>query len=863
MAKIYATLDPQVSDREKRNADRARAIAAQGMVLLENRGVLPLGQGGNIALFGSGARHTVKGGTGSGDVNSRFVVNVEQGLEAAGFTVTSKSWLDRYDQALEDARQSFYDRMRAEGSNVIEKLFNDPFREPPVPAVTQEDIRQARTDTALFVITRNSGEGCDRRPGEGDFELLPEEKEAIRTLAEGFEKFVVVLNVGGVVSTSFLRRCPGIGALLLMSQAGNIGGYALADVLTGKVTPSGHLATTWAENYMDYPSADTFSHMNGDLNDEYYREGIYVGYRYFDTFGVKPAYPFGYGLSYTDFSLETLEAKAQGESLELAVQVTNTGKTYSGRAVVQIYYSAPEGSLEKPYQELAAYGKTGLLAPGQSQVLNLSYPLASMASYDEAAQAYVLEPGTYYVRVGEHSRSTHIAAALCLPERKVTQQLKNLFPLDCRMELLSPRGAVPYTYEGEQKEKEQAPRLTISPEQMPSYRPEYSVCGQEKEIPAPEEPGVITAGDVREGRASLDDLVGQLTIEEMADLCIGVARGDWIGESVIGVASSLCPGAAGDTSARLQSQRDIRSMVLADGPAGLRLCRRFVTDRDGRHIRGLDDIPFSDADIFQPQREKPQMPEGAKTYYQYCTAIPIATLLAQTWDLEAVREAGDIVGGEMKELGVTLWLAPGMNIHRNPLCGRNFEYYSEDPLVAGLCAAADTQGVQKYSGIGTTIKHFAFNNQEDNRMHTSAHIPERAIREIYLKGFEIAVRLSQPRSIMTSYNLIDGLHTANSYALVTNVARDEWGFKGIFMTDWATTRHDPNPALKYGCSSAAGCIAAGNDLTMPGSQEDLDEILRSVNAAPGQVPYPLTRAQLQACTKRILNSVLTSSAYED
>ncbi len=213
----------------------------------------------------------------------------------------------------------------------------------------------------------------------------------------------------------------------------------------------------------------------------------------------------------------------------------------------------------------------------------------------------------------------------------------------------------------------------------------------------------------------------------------------------------------------------------------------------------------------------------------------------------------------MLEFGVTLWLAPGMNIHRNPLCGRNFEYYSEDPLVAGLCAAADTRGVQKHAGVGTTIKHFAFNNQEDNRMHTNAHIGERAIREIYLKGFEIAVKQSQPLSIMTSYNLINGVHTANSFDLITAIARDEWGFAGIVMTDWGTTggmEMEPDKTFRYGCSSAAGCIKAGNDLIMPGRIEDVEEIVASVEAKT-----PITLGDLQACAKRILRIIAQSRAY--
>ena len=297
MARLFATTNPEISGREKRNMERARKIASQGMVLLQNRGALPVEKPGKIALFGNGARWTVKGGTGSGDVNSRFVVNVEKGLEEAGFTVTTKSWLDRYDRAVEEAKAAYgaalKEAVEKRGVMPILFLFENPYKEPPVSRITQEDCEKADADLALFVIARNSGEGKDRRPVAGEYELFEQEKEAIGTLCANFRQVFVVLNVGSVIDTKFLRQEEGIDAVLLMSQAGNIGGYALADILTGKETPSGKLTSTWAENYGDYPGAAKFSHMNKDVDDEYYEEGIYVGYRYFDSFNVTPAYPFG------------------------------------------------------------------------------------------------------------------------------------------------------------------------------------------------------------------------------------------------------------------------------------------------------------------------------------------------------------------------------------------------------------------------------------------------------------------------------------------------------------------------------------------------------------------------------------------
>ncbi len=873
MAKIYATSNGQISEREKRNMARSRKIAAQGMVLLENDGTLPLSEKpGRIALFGNGARATIKGGTGSGDVNSRFIVNVEQGLKEAGFEVTTNNWLDRFDETVRQSKEAYYGRMRQKleenGPAVFLEILTDPFHAPETLAVLDEDIQESRAETAVYVLSRNSGEGRDRRDISGDYELSDEEKAVIQKLAVSYSKFIVVLNVGGVIDTKFLRNTEGIGAILLMSQAGNIGGYALVDVLTGKAAPSGHLTATWAENYMDYPGADSFSFHNGNLDDEYYHEGIYVGYRYFDTYGIKPAYPFGFGKSYTDFAINVEEVKADAKQVEVTVKVTNTGAFYSGKEVVQIYYSAPVGRLEKPYQELAAYGKTGELAPGESEVLTIACPTSSMASYDTKKAAFVMEAGIYYIRVGNHSRNTHIAAALCLDEEAVTEILTNRLTPDCEIEELSAGDGSPYTYETEKAEKEAAPQIPLHAADFSvktaKYREENVEITYTGDAGAGRNDKVWKLTDVIAGKITLDELVGQLTVEELAALCVGASRGGLGNSTVIGSASVNCPGAAGDTTSELFEERGVANIALADGPAGLRLVKSFVTDQEQNLIPGMAEMPMPEIEMLMAGAPKPPVPDGAVTYYQYCTAIPIATLLAQTWDLEAVEEAGDIVGEEMEEFGITLWLAPGMNIQRNPLCGRNFEYYSEDPLVAGMCAAADTKGVQKHSGTGTTIKHFACNNQEDNRSHTNAHVSERALREIYLKGFEIAVKTSQPLSIMTSYNLLNGVHTANNYDLITAIARDEWGFEGVVMTDWGTTGSidmEPGKQFKYGHSNAAGCVWAGNDLNMPGSKEDIEEILRSVDAKEGEVSYPLTKADLQACAKRVLSVVMKSAVY--
>ncbi len=860
MAKLFASKDPNVSARERQNMERSRKIASQGMVLLQNSGVLPLKGVKTLAAFGNGVRHTIKGGTGSGDVNSRTVVNVEQGLIEAGYEIVSTAWLDRYDAACAEAQAAFQklvaEAMAEDPRKAIGFILGHGYKDPAPVAITEEDL-QVKADAAIYVISRDSGEGGDRKPEAGDYELFEEEKAAITALGQTYDQVVVVLNVGGVIDTKFLRSCPHVGAILNMSQAGNISGYALADVLSGKVNPSGHLTTTWAENYTDYPCADTFSHVNGNVDDEYYREGIYVGYRYFDSFNVTPAYPFGYGLSYTTFSIHTDSVAVEDAKVVVKATVTNTGKEYAGKEVVQVYISAPEGHLETPYQELKGFAKTGELAPGASETVTVSFPVKTMASYCETHACYVLKPGKYYVRVGEDSRSTHVAAALELGEKKIVSQLQNKAVLDEEMEMLHPTGA-PYGYEGEEAEKAAAPVIVLNPAEIPSETITYS--GEPTEMTT-DKTETITMQDVLTGKATLEELVAQLTVEEMADLCIGAARGNGIGaNSNLGMASNAVPGAAGDTTSNLIESRGIPNIALADGPAGLRLTKHFVAKADGTPIPELGDSPFMMPGM--PQPPKPERPADASDYYQYCTAIPIATLLAQTWDMAVVEDAGDIVGGEMEEFGVTIWLAPGMCIHRNPLCGRNFEYYSEDPLVAGLCAAADTDGVQRHPGCGTCIKHFALNNLEENRYANNAHCSERAIREIYVKGFEIAVKHSQPLSLMTSYNLINGEHAANKHDTVTAMLRDEWGFKGLVMTDWGTTgmMGALTPDTKYGPSDAAGCIKAGNDLTMPGNEHDLETIIKSVGAKAGEVAYPITKAELQACSYRILKVIFDCEA---
>lgn len=579
---------------------------------------------------------------------------------------------------------------------------------------------------------------------------------------------------------------------------------------------------------------------NGQWNEEYYTEGIYVGYRYFDTFGVEPFYPFGYGQGYTTFAQRVEAAMADAHRVQLRVAVTNTG-TLPGREVVQVYGSAPFYTLEKPWQVLAAFAKTPALAPGETRTVELEFPLTRLQSYDPNRAAYLLEAGRYTIRVGHDSRTTVPALYIELDGDAVTRCVRNICPLDCALPLLSRKDAPAW----QESVLSHVPVVHLAAAEVPTEKVTYA--GTPDPLPVPSTDHAITMQDVREGRWTLEQLVAQLTVEEMADLCVGTAREGQAGaDNIIGSAALTVPGAAGDTSVRL-AYRGVTNMVNADGPAGLRLAPHFRVTAQGKIL--APDKAFSEYAVeFAP------LQPGETDYYQYCTAIPVASLLACSWDLALLEDMGDLVGDEMSQYGIRVWLAPGMNIHRDPLCGRNFEYFSEDPLLSGLCAAADVRGMQRHPKAGACIKHFFANNQEDNRMSVNEHIGEQALREIYLRNFAETIAAGDPECLMTSYNLVNGIHTANSYDAITAFAREESGFSGYVMTDWSTssariTAQVSRPDAYYPCASSAECIRAGNDLQMPGTQENIDDIVDAVQNGTLPLGY------LQRCALRILRAL--------
>lgn len=764
----FGAYTPEESQRERDHKALARRVAAEGIVLLKNDGVLPLTTK-TVALYGPGSRMTVKGGSGSGDVRERHSVTIEEGLKNAGFTFPSALWMDRfkekYDADVSAWRNGVEEQIKKYNPIQTMQMFLFIGEHPmPYPACTpiQEDELTDETDTAIYVLSRQAGEGKDRRVEKGDYLLSDVEEDSLRLLSRHYRKLILVLNCGGAIDLSILDEIR-IDAVLFYGQGGMEGGNALADILTGAVCPSGKLTDTWAMRYEDYPSANTFGHRNGNLDDEEYSEGIYVGYRWFDEKEITPRYPFGFGLSYTTFDCEVQTVTDSNVS----VAVKNTGE-YSGKEVLQLYITKPDSSIDHEKKSLAAFAKTKLLQPGESQSITLCFDLKDIATFDEARSAFILEQGEYRLILNGTSCGTVNVDAEILIEQ------------------VKPIGSSAHT----QYKESFSPKVTV--------------------------------------------LLRRLSDKDKISLVTGGGYSIRCYNNVMG--------AAGRTCTKLL-KKGVPNIVLSDGPAGLNVNQSVVIMKDGtpRYPDGLP-ADWKWGWLRHFERFVKAKPGKGRPVYRYMTAWPSETVQAQTWDTALLEEVGHAVGREMLEIGVSVWLAPGLNIHRNPLCGRNFEYYSEDPLVSGKMAAAITRGVQSRSGVGVTVKHFCCNNQEDNRNRVSENVSQRALREIYLRAFRIAVTEGKPWCVMSSYNRVNGVYVCNSRDFCTGVLREKWGFDGVVMSDWNATDQ---------CSHAEA-INAGNDLIMPGNK-GVKKALQKALAAGA-----LNRDALNTSAGRILKMIFAS-----
>ena len=767
-----------------------------GAAALQRR--LPLAEPGEIALFGSGARHTVKGGTGSGDVNSRHVTTIEEGLEAAGFTIVTRPWLEAYDRIRLRAHEDFIADIRAEAAERgLPAIMVGMGSVMPEPEYTIPLVIPAGTDphAAVYVLSRTSGEGSDRTPEAGDLSLTNTEIRDILALNERFERFLLVLNVGGVVDLSPLDD---VANILLLSQLGATVGDAFADVLLGRAYPSGKLATTWAAWDEDDQIGDF-----GDPDDTHYREGVYVGYRFYDSVGKEPLLPFGFGMGYTTFDVQIRQVSLDCARVSIDVDVTNIGG-YPGKETIQVYASVPAGRLDQPLQALAGFTKTDEIAPGATARITVDVDLTDLASYDEASHATILEAGRYLLRAGTSSRQLSPVAVVELAQDATVRHLAG--------DLGEP---------GFTDWKPEVPAVL----DIPAGLPVLTVDPADLRLPDHAEPDEQSA---LEGFSEALTFARGLCDDELVHIVLGDYRRGEESGSVIGAASTTVIGAAGQTTTRIPG---LPSIIMADGPAGLRLAPTYGVDAEGPFSLGDSSLPATFLELMDDAgrealgiADETEPREPAEIREQYATAIPIGTALAQSWNPALAEQLGDVVGAEMERFGIHLWLAPAFNLHRSVLCGRNFEYLSEDPLLAGRIAAAITHGVQSHPGRGVTIKHLACNNQETNRLNSNSRVSPRALRDLYLRAFEICVRQARPAAVMTSYNLINGVHTSESAQLLEVILRREWGFDGLVMTDWVVdgmTRSD----MKHPRATAAATIKAGNELFMPGGETDREDLL--------------------------------------
>ena len=759
-----------------------RRAAADGAVMLENNGILPLKDGTRVALFGITGYESHYVGYGSGgDVNRPYAVSFADGIKNC----------DRL--TLDPTIESIYREWNKKNpiNNVFWGHWPFYFPEMPLDNTAVENARN-KNEVAVAVIGRAAGESRDCKLQKGSYYLADDEIAMLDALAEEFDDIVILLNIGGIFDMSWIEKYKKvIGAILIVWQGGMEGGNAAADLLCGKAYPSGRLTDTIAKRYENYPSSANFG--GKDFNE--YKEDIYIGYRYFETFAKsKVLYPFGYGLGYTEFEISANAVEKSNDKFIFNVSVKNIGNTI-GREVVQLYLSKPCGKLGNPEKILVAFVKTAELKSGESETIELIVETNQLASYDESKSAYITESGKYEFFLGKSIRENEAVFTFEQGEDEIDCQcVQASAPIE-NLEVMSA-----YEYNGKRiiknrkartKEYELGKRIL---ENLP------------EEIPQTGDKSFKLA-DVKSGKITMEQFVAQLNNNELE----AISRGDYVMNSPLGA-----KGNAGAFGGVLQSLRakGIKPVITTDGPSGIRLSA-------------------------------------------CCSLLPIGTLLACSFDPQLVEEVYSAVAEEMFAKGSDVLLAPGMNIHRNPLCGRNFEYYSEDPYLTGKIAAAAVKGIQSH-GASACPKHFACNNQEFRRNMNDSRLSERALREIYLKGFEICVREAKPKNIMTSYNRINSVYGHYNYELCTTILRNEWGYKGNVITDW-WMKNEKSPEFPL-IRNQAYRVRAQVDVLMPGGgriprRKPDGTLLESLGKEGG-----ITLGELQRTACNVLRAVIDSNA---
>lgn len=751
-----------------------RRAAAEGAVLLENR-VLPFRENTKIALFGRCQLDYFCTGYGSGgDVNLPYSVNLLEGLRRCDSL--------RVEENLAFTYESWVRAHPADHGS----WGHWPQSHPEMP-VTEELVTAARynADAAVILLGRASGEDRESLLEEGSYYLTKEERHLLQTVTNQFPDAVLLLNIGSLVDLSFLDEFS-FGAVMILWQGGMESGNAAADLLSGRVNPSGRLTDTVARHYADYPSAEGF----GDPVQTVYQEDIYVGYRWFETFGKeKVRYPFGHGLSYTTFA----HATRQMGDLTFQTTVTNTG-TVPGKETVMLFVEKPQGPLGNPEKELVAFGKTRLLAPGEEETLSLTVTRYQLASFDDTGRtgyenAYVLLPGTFRFHCGHDVRNTEAVGSYTVAETTLLKQ---------HSEAAAPQQAFSYLA------REDGQMITRQAQLRKSELKQRILAHLPTSLPPTGDQG-WKLSDVTEGNIDLDTFLAQLNLTELE----AISRGGYVMDHPLGAKGNA--GVFGGVTESLR-RKGIPSVTATDGPSGLRL-------------------------------------------YESASLLPIGTLLAATFDTALVEEVYTALAGEMEQRGSHVLLAPGMNIHRNILCGRNFEYYSEDPYLTGRMATAAVRGIQS-RGSSACPKHFACNNQETARTQTNSVLTQRALREIYLKGFEICIKQAHPKCLMTSYNKINGVWGHYHYDLVQTILRGEWGYDGLVVTDW-WMQYAPSPEWPK-ITGNAYRVRSGVDVLMPGSRTFFDKRRRSDGTLLKTYGKPngMTLGELQQSARHVLEFIL-------
>lgn len=776
--------------------EQVRALAEEGIVLLKNdNDALPFKENDNVAVFGRVQYDWFFVGYGSGgDVHPPYTVSLYEGFENAGIY---------YNKEL----KTIYENWCQDPDNQADHGYwgHWPFyyEEMPLDEAIVTDAAK-KSNIAMVILGRAAGEDRENKLEEGSYYLTAEEKDMLQKVTKAFSKTVVVMDCGNIIDMSWTDDYD-IDALVYAWQLGQENGNALANVLVGKVTPSGKLSDTIAKIYQDYPSASNF----GAKEFNNYAEDIYVGYRYFSTFAPdRVKYPFGFGLSYTSFDTVCQNVTANENDFIFTIKVTNTGN-YAGKEVVQIYVEAPQGKLGKAKRVLVGYKKTSLLETTASEILEITVNKKDMASYDDSGitgfkDCFLLEAGTYKFYMGTDATTENNIYEFNLDTVDVMEKCHEVMAPEPGTEykVLNPSGTESIMLGADGKS---FPARTITTKTM-SLR-ERILKNLPSEIAQTGDKG-IKLTDVKSGKNTLDEFIAQLSDKELGDL----TRGEAAMNSPLGVNGNA--GAFAGITEELRA-KGIPAIITADGPAGLRVRK-------------------------------------------YTTLLPCGTAIACSWNSELIEKTFQLVGEEVHHFGVDVNLAPGMNIHRNPLCGRNFEYYSEDPMLSGRTAAATTRGLQ-VGGSSACPKHFACNNQEFNRNSNDSRVSVRALREIYLKNFEYCVKEGHPETMMTSYNKINGVWSHYNYDLVTTVLRKEWGYDGMIVTDWWMQKDNSHefPALKNNAYRTRAQV----DVLMPGN---MSAVKRKYAFDKEQIetlgqPEGLTRAELQRSAKNVLRYCMTRS----